>query len=107
MNKMMITGAVITGFMAIVALASPFLAPYDYKEQNMKERLLPPSSSHIMGTDEVGRDVFSRMLAGARVSMSVGIIAVIIAALVGVALGAVSGYFGGMTDAFIMRLVDI
>ena len=107
MNRMMWLGLVIIGTLAVLALFSPLIAPYDYKEQNMSRRLLPPSFSHIMGTDELGRDVFSRMLAGGRVSMAVGIIAVLISAFIGVALGAVSGYFGGKVDTVIMRVVDV
>jgi peptide/nickel transport system permease protein len=107
MNKMMVLGLAIVAVMAALAIAAPVLSPYDYKAQDISQRLLPPSSQHLMGTDELGRDVLSRMLNGGRVSLAVGIIAVMIASIIGIALGAVSGFFGGVTDSIIMRTVDI
>ena len=107
MNKMVITGATIVTFLVIMAVLAPLFSSYDYKEQNISERLQPPSSKHLMGTDEYGRDVFTRMLYGARISMSVGLIAVLIATFIGIILGSISGYFGGVVDNIIMRFVDI
>jgi peptide/nickel transport system permease protein len=104
---MMWTGTIIVASLIIAALAAPALSTYDYKAQDIGSRLLPPSPRHLMGTDELGRDVFTRMLAGGRVSMTVGIIAVAIAAIIGIALGAISGFFGGVIDNIIMRTVDI
>ena len=107
MNKTALAGGIMVVFLLLTALAAPLITGGNYKKQNIGERLLPPSAQHIMGTDELGRDLFSRMLYGSRVSMTVGIISVLIAALIGVTLGAISGYFGGLTDNVIMRLVDI
>jgi peptide/nickel transport system permease protein len=107
MNKMMLTGTIIVSMLLLAALAAPVLSTYDYKAQDISQRLMPPSQQHLMGTDELGRDVFSRMLTGGRVSMTVGIIAVVIAAIIGIALGAISGFFGGLVDNIIMRAVDI
>jgi peptide/nickel transport system permease protein len=107
MNKMVITGATIVTLLVIMAVCAPLFSSYDYKEQNIAERLQPPSSKHLMGTDEYGRDVFTRMLYGARISMSVGLIAVLIATFIGIILGSISGYFGGVVDNIIMRFVDI
>lgn len=107
MNKMILTGLTIIGLLVILAVFAPLFSSYDYKEQNIYQRLQPPSSQHLMGTDEYGRDVFTRMLYGARISMSVGFIAVLISAFIGIILGSISGYFGGVVDNIIMRLVDI
>ncbi len=107
MNKMILTGLTIVSILIFFAVCAPLLSSYDYKEQNISKRLLPPSSKHIMGTDEYGRDVFTRMLYGARISMSVGLIAVLISAFIGIILGSISGYFGGIVDNIIMRFVDI
>ncbi len=107
MNRMMKAGIAAVALLFIIAVFAPVIAPYDYREQNIPQRLRPPSPEHIMGTDDLGRDVFSRMVYGARISISVGIIAVFIAAIIGIFLGAVSGYYGGWVDNLIMRVVDI
>jgi peptide/nickel transport system permease protein len=107
MNRMMITGIIIVSALVLTALFAPLIAPYDYKEQKIQERLMPPSAVHIMGTDELGRDIFSRMVFGTRVSISVGVIAVLISTIIGVSLGIISAYFGGTIDNIIMRFVDI
>jgi len=106
-NKLTITGAVIVGLLAIVAIFAPLIATYDPEEINLKEGLLGPSSQHLLGTDQLGRDVFSRMAYGARISLVIGFIAVGIAVAIGITLGSVAGYYGGKVDAIIMRLVDI
>lgn len=91
----------------LLALAAPWIAPYDPDAINVREILLPPSWEHWMGTDGLGRDVFSRMLFGARISLLVGFVAVGIATVIGVVLGALAGYYRGWVDIVIMRLVDI
>lgn len=93
--------------MAFFAVFAPYLTPYSPTEPNVDMMLLPPSSSHVLGTDAVGRDIFTRLLYGARVSLWVGFIAVGISSAIGIALGLISGYFGGIIDEIIMRLVDI
>ncbi|MGD0566229.1 MAG: ABC transporter permease [Candidatus Goldiibacteriota bacterium] len=107
MNKMMIAGAICAGFLAAAAICAPVLTRYDYKAQNTAERLQPPSAAHIFGTDELGRDLFSRMIYGARVSIMVGVSAVLISTLIGILIGSIAGYFGGITDSIAMRFVDI
>lgn len=106
-NKMALLGLFIVTVLVITAILAPYIAPYKYDEVNYKESLKPPSSKHILGTDLLGRDVFSRIIYGSRVSLEVGIIAVAISVIIGVTLGLVSGFFGGWIDALIMRLVDI
>jgi len=100
-------GLLLTVSLIFVALAAPLLAPYDPDVQDTARRLEPPSKQHLLGLDDLGRDVLSRILFGARVSLRVGFSVVILASLVGVTLGAVSGYFGGAVDLIVMRICDI
>jgi len=93
--------------MAVTAVLAPWLAPWDPEEPNLKAILVPPSSVHPLGTDALGRDVFSRLLYGARVSLWVGFVSVGISVAIGVALGLVAGYFRGPADEIIMRGVDV
>jgi peptide/nickel transport system permease protein len=101
------SGLILTVAIVIVALAAPLLSPYDPNLQDTARRLEPPSKQHLLGLDDLGRDVLSRIVWGARISLIVGFSVVILASLVGVTLGAISGYFGGVIDTLIMRLTDI
>ena len=100
-------GALIVGVMSLGAIFAPLVAPFDPNAINVDALLLPPSASHLMGTDALGRDVFSRILFGGRVSLWVGFVAVGIATSIGLTLGLVAGYFGRMVDEIIMRGVDV
>ncbi len=100
-------GFLLTVVLIVVALAAPLLAPFDPDIQDTSRRLEPPSRDHLLGLDDLGRDVLSRILYGARVSLRVGFSVVILASLVGVTLGAISGYFGGAIDMIVMRICDI
>lgn len=91
----------------LLALLAPWIAPFDPDAINVKAILLSPSPAHWMGTDGLGRDVFSRMLFGARISLLVGFVAVGIATVIGVVLGAIAGFYRGWADIFIMRTVDV
>lgn len=106
-NPLAFWGLVIIAIVLALALLAPVLAPYDPDAIDVKSILLPPSIAHWMGTDGLGRDVFSRMLFGSRISLLVGFVAVGIATLIGVILGAISGYYRGWVDVLIMRLVDV
>lgn len=106
-NKLALTGAFIVIFLFFAALFAPWLSPYDPGQINIKKILQDPSAEHIFGTDQLGRDVFSRMLGGSRISLLVGFVAVGIASLIGVFLGALAGYYGRWVDNLIMRFVDI
>ena len=101
------SGFILTVAIVIMALAAPLLAPYDPNLQDTSRRLEAPSKQHLLGLDDLGRDVLSRIVWGARISLMVGFSVVILASLVGVTLGAISGYFGGIIDTLIMRLTDI
>jgi peptide/nickel transport system permease protein len=100
-------GLLLTVLLVLGALAAPLLAPHDPIAQDTSRRLEAPSQNHPLGLDDLGRDVLSRILYGARVSLRVGFSVVLLASLVGVTLGAISGYFGGAVDVIIMRLCDI
>lgn len=106
-NPLALAGAVMLAALLLAALAAPLLSRHAPSEQNLSERLQGPSARHWMGTDDLGRDVFSRILYGARVSLSVGGIAVAIAVLLGTVVGLLAGYFGGWVDAVLMRAVDV
>ena len=101
------SGLILTVTLIVIALAAPIIAPADPFEQDTARRLEPPSREHPLGLDDLGRDVWSRIVWGSRVSLRVGFSVVIIASLIGVTLGAISGYFGGMIDVLVMRLCDI
>jgi len=106
-QPLMLTGGTIVATVAILAMLAPWIAPFDPNFINVKSILLPPSLEHWCGTDTLGRDVLSRMLYGARVSLAVGFVAVGIAIGIGVMLGALAGYAGGRADAIVMRATDM
>ena len=106
-SKLAFAGSLIIVVLVFLAILGPRLAPYDPNDLNVRQRTLPPSLAHPFGTDDRGRDVLSRVLYGARVSLQVGVIAVGISATVGTLLGAVSGYFGRWVDEVIMRATDV
>jgi peptide/nickel transport system permease protein len=106
-NRLALFGGAVVLVLAIMAAGAPLLAPHDPNKPDVKRILDSPSSRHWLGTDQVGRDVLSRMLYGARVSLAVGFVSVGIATVIGIALGAAAGYHGGMVDASVMRLVDL
>lgn len=106
-NKLAVAGGVMVLLLFFVALFAPFISPYDPNEIDRFHILEPPSRSHPLGTDDLGRDVLSRMIYGSRISLAVGFVAVGIATVIGILFGAMSGYHGGWIDRIIMRFVDI
>lgn len=106
-NRLAMAGLVVLVIMAIVSLITPWVAPYSFEAQNLALGASPPSLSHWLGTDPLGRDLLTRIMYGGRVSLMVGVAATAVSLLVGVVWGAVAGYVGGRVDAFMMRLVDI
>ncbi|RMF85128.1 MAG: ABC transporter permease [Nitrospinota bacterium] len=105
-DKKVALGLLILSIEVCMALFAPFIAPYDPEAQDF-DILQPPSPDHLLGTDEFGRDLLSRLIAGARVSLTVGISAVALAMLIGIPLGLLSGYYGGWIDLLIMRYIDL
>lgn len=106
-NKLAILGLAIVMFLIFVAIFAPFLAPYEPTSRIKEDSSLGPSRTHFFGTDLLGRDIFSRVIYGSRISIEVGIIAVGISVVLGLFFGALAGYFGRWPDAIIMRVADI
>ncbi len=106
-NPLALSGTIIITVILILAIFAPLIAPYDPNFIDIESILVSPSSFHLMGTDGLGRDVFSRMLFGARISLLVGFVAVGIATAIGIILGSIAGFYRGWIDSIIMRLVDI
>lgn len=106
-SKAAIFGLVIIGLMFICALFAPLIATHDYAKQDLPSMLQPPSKAHLFGTDEFGRDIFSRVIYGSRVSIKVGFLAVGISLLTGLFFGSIAGYYGRLLDSVICALIDI
>ena len=106
-NKAAMVGAIILFVLILCAIFAPYIAPYSYSFQNLDLGATPPSSEHLLGTDILGRDLLSRILYGARISLMVGFVATGVALVIGVSWGIVAGYFGGRIDSVMMRIVDI
>ena len=106
-NKLAILGLIVLIVLVFTAIFAPWLAPYHFSTQNLMEAFEPPSWKHPLGTDDYGRDILSRIIYGARVSLQVGLFAVSLAMVFGGLLGAVAGYYGGRVDGVIMRFMDI
>jgi peptide/nickel transport system permease protein len=100
-------GAVLLLILSVLAIAAPWVAGQDPYAVDLKAYRNPPSAEHILGTDSSGRDVFARLLYGARISLSVGLVAVSVYTALGISFGAISGYYGGWTDSVIMRFADV
>jgi len=106
-NRLALIGLGIVLLLALLAAFAPWIAPYDPFAQNLGQRLLPPSWAHLAGTDELGRDILSRIFHGARITLYIVVLTAIIAAPVGLIVGTVAGYFGGIVDTVLMRVTDI
>jgi peptide/nickel transport system permease protein len=106
-NGFFAAGVIIVGGVALAALVGPAVAPFDPSAQNLPFRLAGPTLAHPFGLDELGRDILARVLAGARISFIVALTVVTVSASIGTALGAVAGYYGGVTDEVVSRIVDI
>ena len=106
-NKAAVAGAVVLVVLIVLAVFAPWIAPYPYAYQNLDLGASPPSSVHLLGTDVLGRDLLSRILYGARISLLVGFIATTVALIIGVSWGIIAGYAGGKVDSVMMRIVDI
>jgi peptide/nickel transport system permease protein len=106
-NKLSVIGALIIVALFIIAVFAPIISPYDPTSIDVYNVLSPPSKEHILGTDELGRDLLSRIIWGSRVSLKVGFIAVGIAIVIGVFIGSIAGFYGGKIDGILMRFVDV
>jgi peptide/nickel transport system permease protein len=106
-NRTAVIGLAMVLLIVLVALAAPVFAPDDPLEQTVRARLEPPSASHILGRDDKGRDILSRVIYGTRVALEVGIFSVLLGGTLGTAMGTIAGYFGGKVESVLMRLTDI
>jgi len=106
-NRLAVFGLVIVVVLAFAAVFGPYLTPYDFLSQDLNSRNMAPSLSHLFGTDDLGRDVFSRVVYGTRTAFLVAIVVTFIAVLIGVTLGALAGFFGGWLDRIVMWLTDM
>lgn len=106
-NKLAIVGMIVLILIFVLCIIGPYIIPYDYTEYDYGNTLQKPNAEHIMGTDNYGRDIFSRLIMGTRISVPVGFLCVIAAFIVGGTLGAIAAYYGGKVDMIIMRILDI
>lgn len=106
-NPLAVVGALILLLLLVTAAFAPWIAPYSPFGQDLGARLLPPSAAHWMGTDELGRDIFSRVVYGARITLMIVVLVAVISAPLGLLIGAVSGYFGGWVDKLLMGITDV
>jgi peptide/nickel transport system permease protein len=106
-NKLALYSLIFILLIILAAVFAPYISPYNPDKINVNAILQPPSLAHLLGTDQLGRDVFSRLIYGARISVEVGFISVSISLFIGIIIGAFAGYYAGLTDGFLMRFVDI
>jgi peptide/nickel transport system permease protein len=106
-HRLAVFGLILIVFIALTAIGADLIAPYEYQEQDLSRYRQGPTAAHWLGTDSYGRDVLSRLIYGGRVSLSVGLVAVAIAQSIAIVLGSIAGYYGGVPDWIIMRLVDV
>ena len=106
-TKGALVASIFIGLLIVIAIIGPYIAPYDPFEPNYNALLEGPSASHLAGTDEYGRDIFSRLIVGAKISLMVSFSAVFLGLILGTILGLISGYFGGWVDKIIMRSCDV
>ena len=106
-NRAAMIGGITILVLIVLAIFAPWIAPYSYSYQNLDIGASPPSAEHLLGTDVLGRDLLSRLLYGARISLLVGFVATGVALVIGVSWGIVAGYFGGRVDSIMMRIVDV
>lgn len=106
-NKMAIAGLAVFVLLVLCAICAKVISPYEYGEMIMADRLMGPSAAHWFGTDNLGRDIFSRIMYGGRYSLSLGVLSILFSLVIGIILGAISGFFGGWVDNLIMRIMDV
>jgi peptide/nickel transport system permease protein len=105
-HRLALVGIILTVIIVIMAIFAEVIAPYDPLEIHLKDRLQPPSAAHIMGTDHLGRDIFSRVVYGARISLQVGVVSVALGTIVGLFVGMAAGYLGRSVDTVLMSIMD-
>ncbi|HEY63733.1 MAG TPA: ABC transporter permease [Caldilineae bacterium] len=106
-HRMAVIGLIVVGILAIASIIGPMISPYDVYRSNFSERYQPPSWRHPMGTDDLGRDMLTRILQGGRISLSIGVMAMTLALVIGTTVGALAGFYGGIVDNLLMRFTDL
>ncbi len=106
-NRLAVAGGILLLLLTVACVIGPLLSPYGYEDTNLNNTFAPPGPAHWLGTDQLGRDLLTRLLVGGRISIGVGLCATVVALTIGVAYGAIAGFFGGKTDTVMMRIVDI
>lgn len=106
-HRLATVGLVLLGLVILASLAGPLLLPYEPDKSDLLNQLQPPSAAHPMGTDELGRDLLTRILYGGRVSLAIGVLAMLVSMVIGVTVGAIAGFYGGVVDNMLMRVVDL
>jgi peptide/nickel transport system permease protein len=106
-NPTIIIGTILVSLVILLAVFGPALAPFDPVSQNYQIRLVPPDAEHIFGTDKFGRDIFSRVLTGTQIDLQIGVVCVLFPFILGICVGLISGYYGGLLDNLLMRIVDV
>ena len=106
-NKLAVVSLFVLIAIFLIAIFAPLIAPYSFDEQNVLNGYAKPSAEHLLGTDKMGRDILSRLIYGARQSLQMGILAVLLGAVIGITIGSISGYYGTWVDNLLMRLLDI
>ena len=106
-NIILYIGAVLTIFLFVIAVLAPYITPYDPTKMEISQKFIKPCAEHLLGTHHLGRDIFSRIILGSRISLATSVTAVFISAFIGTFLGVISGYLGGVIDTIIMRIVDV
>ena len=106
-NRMALAGGMLVVLFTVIAILAPFLAPHDPRTPNIRNRMQPPSAEHLLGTDALGRDMLSRTIHGARISLLIAVLAVALSITIGILLGSLAGYYGGLFDSLLMRFVDL
>lgn len=106
-NKLAVAGLIILFLMILMAVLSPIISPYPFEETDLYNTFDTPSAAHLFGTDELGRDILSRLMVGTKFSLRIGLLSVLYSSVIGIALGCVSGYYGGMVDGLLMRVMDV
>lgn len=106
-NRLSMLGLIILVLMIIVAFLSPIISPYPFEQTDLYNTFGTPSAAHLFGTDELGRDILSRLMVGTKYSLRIGLLSVLYSSVIGIALGCISGYYGGKVDGLLMRIMDI
>lgn len=106
-HKLAVAGVIVVVLLVVACIIGPMLSPYDVEKSSLRERYQPPSLEHPFGTDDLGRDLLTRILSGGRISLSIGLLSMMIAVVVGVTIGSLAGFFGGRLDNILMRFTDL